>query len=94
MLVGPGANTTVQIGRDGVFVVDPQTGAASASLLAAIRRLSDKPVRFIVNTTIDADHIGGNEAIAKSGQTLAGGTRGRRRRRAPAVRRCSPTRTC
>ena len=73
MLVGPGANTTVQIGRDGVLVVDSQTGAASAALLAAIRRLSDKPVRFIVNTTIGADHIGGNEALAKSGSVLAGG---------------------
>jgi cyclase len=73
MLVGPGANTTVQAGRDGLFVVDTQTGAASASLLAAIRRMSDKPVRFIVNTTLDADHIGGNEAVAKSGNMLAGG---------------------
>ena len=73
MLVGPGANTTVQIGRDGAFVVDTQTGAASASLLATIRRLSDKPVRFIVNTTLDVDHIGGNDALAKSGSVLAGG---------------------
>jgi glyoxylase-like metal-dependent hydrolase (beta-lactamase superfamily II) len=73
MLVGPGANTTVQIGRDGTFVVDTQTGAASASLLATIQRLSDKPVRFIVNTTLDVDHIGGNEALAKSGSVLAGG---------------------
>jgi glyoxylase-like metal-dependent hydrolase (beta-lactamase superfamily II) len=73
MLAGPGANTTVQIGRDGVTVVDPQTSAAAGSLLAAIRRLSDQPVRFIVNTTLDPDHIGGNEAVAKSGQVLAGG---------------------
>ena len=73
MLVGPGANTTVHIGSDGVLVVDPQTSAASAPVLAAIRRLSDRPVRFVVNTTADVDHIGGNEEIAKSGQTLAGG---------------------
>ena len=72
MLVGPGANTTVHIGRDGVLVVDPQMSDGSA-LLAAIRRLSDKPIRFIVDTTIDADHISGNEALAKSGQVLAGG---------------------
>jgi cyclase len=73
MLVGPGANTTVQVGRDGLFVVDTQTGASSASLLATLRRLSDKPVRFIVNTTLDVDHVGGNEALAKSGSVLAGG---------------------
>ena len=72
MLVGPGANTTVHIGRDGVLLVDPQMSDGSA-LLAAIRRLSDKPIRFIVDTTIDADHISGNEALAKSGQVLAGG---------------------
>jgi glyoxylase-like metal-dependent hydrolase (beta-lactamase superfamily II) len=73
MLAGPGANTTVHIGSDGVLVVDPQTNAASAQVLTAIRRLSDRPVRFIVNTTSDPDHVGGNEAVAKSGQTLAGG---------------------
>jgi glyoxylase-like metal-dependent hydrolase (beta-lactamase superfamily II) len=69
MLAGPGANSTVHIGRDGVLVVDPQ----SSDVLPVIRRLSDKPVRFIVNTTIDADHNGGNEAVARSGQVLAGG---------------------
>jgi cyclase len=42
-------------------------------LLAAIRALSDTPVRFIINTSGDADHVGGNEAVARSGQTLAGG---------------------
>jgi cyclase len=73
MLVGQGANTTVHIGGDGVLIVDPKASVASAQVLAAIRRLSDRPVRFIINTTSDADHIGGNEAIAKSGQTLAGG---------------------
>jgi cyclase len=72
MLAGPGANSTVHIGRDGVLVVDPQTSDGSG-MLAAIRRLSDRPVRFIVNTTIDADHIAGNEALARSGQVLAGG---------------------
>jgi glyoxylase-like metal-dependent hydrolase (beta-lactamase superfamily II) len=73
MLVGSGANTTVLVGSDGVLIVDPQTSGASAQVLSAIRRVSDRPVRFIVNTTGDADHIGGNETIAKSGQTLAGG---------------------
>ena len=73
MLAGPGANTTVQIGRDGVFLVDPQTSSVSGSVLAAVRRLSERPVRFIVNTTIDADHITGNETLAKAGQMLAGG---------------------
>jgi cyclase len=75
VLFGAGANTTIQIGRDGVLVVDTQTGAESPQLLAGIRRLTDRPIRVIINTTLDADHIGGNEAIAKSGQNLAGGNR-------------------
>jgi cyclase len=73
MISGPTSNTTVQIGRDGVLVVDTQTEALSDALLAQIRTLSDKPIRIIVNTTSDADHVGGNAALKKSGQILAGG---------------------
>ena len=73
MVAGPSGNATVQVGRDGVLVVDPQTAELSDRLLAEIRRLSDKPVRFVLNTTGDADHVGGNQAIAASGRILAGG---------------------
>jgi glyoxylase-like metal-dependent hydrolase (beta-lactamase superfamily II) len=73
MIVGPGGNTTVQVGRDGILVVDPQSAMVSKAVLAEIRKLSDKPVRFVINTTGDADHVGGNETIAASGQTLQGG---------------------
>jgi cyclase len=73
MISGPTANTTVQVGRDGVLVVDTQTDALSSALLAEIRQLSDKPIRMIVNTTADADHVGGNVALKQSGQILAGG---------------------
>jgi len=73
MISGPTSNTTVQIGRDGVLVVDTQTDTLSDALLAQIRALSDKPIRMIVNTTIDADHVGGNAALKKSGQILTGG---------------------
>ena len=73
MISGPTSNTTVQVGRDGVLVVDTQTEALSDALLAQIRTLSDKPIRMIVNTGIAADHIGGNAALKKSGQILSGG---------------------
>ena len=73
MLVGPGGNVTVQVGADGVFVVDTQNAAAAPKVLAAIRTLSKGPIRYIVNTHYDADHTGGNEVVRKAGSTIAGG---------------------
>ena len=73
MISGPDGNATIQVGRDGVLVVDPLTSAASTAVLAQIRKLSNQPIRFVINTSADADHIGGNEALAGSGQTLQGG---------------------
>jgi glyoxylase-like metal-dependent hydrolase (beta-lactamase superfamily II) len=73
MVSTPAGNSTVQIGRDGVLVVDTATAEAAPALLAAIRRLSQAPVRYVINTTIDADHVGGNTTVAAAGGTLAGG---------------------
>jgi cyclase len=73
MLVGAGANITVQAGDDGVLVVDTGTAAMSQKVLAAIRSISDKPIRYVINTNADPDHVGGNEVIAKAGSTIAGG---------------------
>jgi cyclase len=67
MLVGEGGNTTVHVGDDGVLVVDTKLAAASDALLAAIREISDKPIRYVINTHWHVDHVGGNELIAKSG---------------------------
>ena len=73
MLVGAGANSTVQVGDDGVLVVDTKLTGAGERLVAAIRSITDKPIRFIVNTNADADNIGGNEAVSKAGSTRTGG---------------------
>lgn len=73
MLVGPSSNTTVQAGEDGVLVVDTQPGALADELLAAIRRISDKPIRYVINTSADPAHVGANEAVARAGSTIAGG---------------------
>ena len=67
MIVGPGGNTAVQVGHDAVVVVDTQTAAASDELLAAIAQLSSKPIRYIVNTSADVEHTGGNEAVSRAG---------------------------
>lgn len=65
LLAGAGGNITVQVGKSGVLVVDTGNGAVTPQVLAAIRKLSDKPVRYIVNTAADADHTGGNENFAR-----------------------------
>jgi cyclase len=73
MLVGAGGNITVQVGDDGVLLVDTGLAQMSDKVLAAIRKLSGGPIRYIINTHVHADHTGGNEAIAKAGSTIAGG---------------------
>jgi len=73
MLVGAGGNITVQAGSDGVLLVDTGLTGMSDKVLAAVRSISDKPIRYIINTHIHPDHTGGNEAIAKAGSTVAGG---------------------
>jgi len=66
MLVGAGANITAQIGDDGVLLVDTGTAQTSDKGLAAIRRITDKPIRYIINTHAHPDHVGGNDAILKA----------------------------
>jgi cyclase len=76
MLVGAGGNITLQIGDDGVLLVDTGNGQSTNQVIAAIRMLTDKPIRYIINTSADADRIGGNDAIGKLGSTIAGGNVG------------------
>jgi len=73
MLVGAGGNITVQAGNDGVLLVDTGVAQMSDKVLAAVRSISEKPIRYIINTHAHPDHTGGNEAIAKAGSTIAGG---------------------
>lgn len=72
LLVGAGANVAVQIGEDGVLVVDTGAAASREALLTAIRELSDAPIRWIVNTNADLDHTGGNETVSQAGMTVNG----------------------
>jgi cyclase len=76
MLVGAGGNITVQIGDDGVLLVDTGLAPNADKVVAAIRALSDKPIRYIINTHAHPDHVGGNDAIGKLGSTIAGGNVG------------------
>lgn len=73
MLVGAGGNMAMQVGKDGVLLVDTMYAGMSDKVLAAIRSVSDKPIRYIINTHVHGDHTGGNENLAKAGSTIAGG---------------------
>lgn len=70
MIAGAGGNITVQIGPDGVVLVDSGSGERSDAVLAEIKRLTDQPLRYIINTGPAAEHVGGNETIAKAGVSL------------------------
>ena len=73
MLVGAGGNITVQVGKDGVLLVDTEYAQLSDKILAALRKLSSQPLRYIINTHYHADHTSGNENLRKAGSTIAGG---------------------
>ena len=75
MIAGGGSNVGVQIGEDGVIVIDAGSSAKAADVLTAIQKLTPKPIRYIIDTSADADHVGGNETISKAGQTLFTGAR-------------------
>mgnify|MGYP003344334499 CR=1 FL=1 len=68
MLIGDGANMAVQIGEQGPFVVDTGAGQLSDKALAAIAKLTPRPVQFVVNTSAHADHTGGNVKFRAAGQ--------------------------
>ena len=65
MLAGAGANITLQLGDNGVLVVDTGLAPMSDQVIAQIRKLSKKPLGYIVNTGVREDHTGGNEAFSR-----------------------------
>jgi cyclase len=73
MIVGAGGNVTVQTGPDGVLLVDTGLSQNADRLLAEVRKLSNGPIRYIINTHVHPDHVGGNEVIGPAGKAIAGG---------------------
>jgi glyoxylase-like metal-dependent hydrolase (beta-lactamase superfamily II) len=73
LIAGAGANVVVQIGPLGPVVVDPGPARMGKQVLAAIRTLSPRPVRYVINTHLHDDHTGANDVIAAAGSPVGQG---------------------
>ena len=69
-LEGQGGMIGALVGPDGVFMVDSQFAPLTERIVAAIKQLTDRPIKFLVNTHQHGDHTGGNENFAKLGVTI------------------------
>jgi glyoxylase-like metal-dependent hydrolase (beta-lactamase superfamily II) len=74
MIVGAGGNIAVQTGPDGVVLVNAGSPEMPDKVLAAIRKLTPQPIRFIIDTSADPENVGGNGALAKAGQSFTQAT--------------------
>src|SRR5881398_1807218 len=72
MLEGAGGNIAASIGDDGIVIVDDQFAPLAEKIQAALKGIgvTDKPVRFVINTHYHGDHTGGNETFSTAGSTL------------------------
>jgi cyclase len=73
VIAGAGGNIVVQTGPEGVILVDSGSTAMADDVLATIRRLTPLPIRYIINTSMDADHVGGNDKLARAGLSILPG---------------------
>lgn len=70
LIAGAGSNVVVHIGPDGVIVTDTGRAESAGALLAAIKTLTSRPIRYIINTSADPDHVGGNATLSSAGQPI------------------------
>src|SRR5688572_4604346 len=70
MIAGAGSNVAVSVGPDGVVLVDSGAADRADQLLAEIKRLTPQPIRYIINTSADPDHVGGNATLSLAGQPI------------------------
>jgi glyoxylase-like metal-dependent hydrolase (beta-lactamase superfamily II) len=73
VIAGAGGNIVVQTGPEGVVLVDSGSTAMADQVLAAIKRITPLPIRYIINTSMDADHVGGNDRLARAGLSILPG---------------------
>jgi glyoxylase-like metal-dependent hydrolase (beta-lactamase superfamily II) len=71
MLQGAGGNIGASVGADGIVIVDDQYAPLADKIQAALKGITDKPVRFVINTHWHGDHTGGNAYFSKQGTIVA-----------------------
>jgi glyoxylase-like metal-dependent hydrolase (beta-lactamase superfamily II) len=76
MIAGAGGNIAVQIGPLGAILINAGSEQMSDKVLAAVKRLTSLPIRYIIDTSIDADLVGGNAKLSKAGVTILSGAVG------------------
>jgi len=72
MLVGDGANITLQVGKQGALLVNTGVDKMSDKLIAVIRKMSERPLQYIINTNFYPDSTSGNQPVRESGTTITG----------------------
>lgn len=70
MIAGDGQNIGVQVGKDGIVLVNAGTSAGTAGLLAAVKKISSQPIRYVIDTSAGMDVAGGNAAVAAAGVSM------------------------
>jgi glyoxylase-like metal-dependent hydrolase (beta-lactamase superfamily II) len=73
VIAGAGGNIVVQTGPEGVILVDSGSMEMADKVLAAIQRITPLPIRYIINTSMDADHVGGNDKLTRAGLSILPG---------------------
>src|SRR5712671_488057 len=72
MIVGDGANITLQVGKQGALLVNTGFDKMSDKLIAVVKKMSERPLQYIVNTNSFPDGTSGNEPVKYSGTTITG----------------------
>ena len=83
VLFGSGGNIGLAVGENYAYMIDDQFGQLSEKILAAVRKITDKPLKYVVNTHWHGDHTGGNENMAKKGAILVANDAVRKRMSMP-----------
>src|SRR6266446_854740 len=70
VIAGAGGNIAVETGQEGTILVNAGTAEAADRVVSAIKKVTDQPIRYIIDTSADRDFVGGNAVLAKAGRNI------------------------